>query len=215
MEPCWEEDSSSNINKPWQLIEPYPVVVENAEFWISARIQFSSMPVELRCPNIPSNKMSTHLQISLSDAMFILKSNALKGAKILHMTRIVSHVETVPVAGAIPGRSKRRHPRPSRERAPRSTTAKKLFRKSCPSWEHPFPPSQVIFFGMVPSNHIYFEKKTTHEMFPPSPPLKTKTSPLRMLGPQPTQPLVAGRLFREAQGVGKLGKHQGWDSQGN
>ena len=81
------------------------------------------MPVELRCPNIPSNKMSTHLQISLSDAMFILKSDALKGAKILHMTRIVSHVETVPVAGAIPGRSKRRHPRPSRERAPRSTTA--------------------------------------------------------------------------------------------
>ena len=129
------------------------------EFWISARIQFSSMPAELRCPNIPSNKMSIHLQISLSDAMFILKSDALKGAKILHVTRIVSHVETMPVAGAIPGRSKRRHPRPSRERAPRSTTAKKLFRKSCPLWEHPFPPSQVIFFGMVPSNHIYFEKK--------------------------------------------------------
>lgn len=112
------------------------------EFWISARIQVSSMPAPTKMPKKHTLKQDVNSPSNLTFwcHFFILKSDALKGAKILHMTRIVSHVETVPVAGAIPGRSKRRHPCPSRERAPRSTTAKKLFRKSCPSWQHPITP---------------------------------------------------------------------------
>ena len=68
----------------------------------------------------------------------------------------------------------------------------------------------------------YFEKKINSclmRCFPPSLPPFPLRLPVVDVGTPPTQPppptLVAGRLFREAQGVGKLGKHQGWDGQGN